>query len=88
MNRALKRLWKDRSGSVAIEYPLLMALLAVGLISGLIQLGGSVGQMFSTAAGAMSPAVAASADPAPPPEAPAASDPEPAPPPEEEEDDD
>lgn len=31
--KALKTLWKDETGTVAVEYALLLALIAVGTIS-------------------------------------------------------
>lgn len=66
MSRALRKLWNDRSGTAAIEYPLLMALIAVGVIGALIQLGGSVTQLLSTVAGHVSPLAAVAAPAAPP----------------------
>lgn len=72
MSRALRKLWNDQSGTAAIEYPLLMALIAVGMIGVLIHFGGSVTQLLSTVAGHVSPLAAVAAPAAPP-----APDPEP-----------
>ncbi len=74
MGWALRNLWNDESGTAAIEYPLLMALIAVGLIGALTQLGGSLDQLNSTVAANISPAAEAAPPPAPPPPDP---DPEP-----------
>jgi pilus assembly protein Flp/PilA len=82
MSRALRKLWNDESGTAAIEYPLLMALIAVGLIGALTQLGGSLDQLNSTVAANISPV----AEVAPPPAASEPAPPPPDPPPDEDDD--
>lgn len=51
------RLWPDRSGSVASEYAVLAAIVAVLAIGGLLALSDAVGELFgytgSEAGGAM-----------------------------------
>ena len=44
----LLALIKDESGATAIEYSLIMALVAVAAISGMRYLGTSLGSLFST----------------------------------------
>jgi len=66
MRRALRKLWNDQSGTAAIEYPLLMALIAVGMIGVLMHFEGSVTQLPSTVAGHVSPLAAVAAPAAPP----------------------
>jgi pilus assembly protein Flp/PilA len=44
---ALRRFTADRSGATAIEYGLIAALIAVGLITAMTVFGGSMGGMFN-----------------------------------------
>jgi pilus assembly protein Flp/PilA len=43
-----RRLRTDKRGATAIEYGLLVALIAVAMMGGLSTLGGGVGGMWST----------------------------------------
>jgi pilus assembly protein Flp/PilA len=48
MMRLLKSFLADTRGATAIEYGLMAALIAVGLIAGLSALGGSLDNTFQT----------------------------------------
>lgn len=43
----LKSLWKDDSGSTAVEYGLIAALVSVAVISTLMVMGTSLGTLFA-----------------------------------------
>lgn len=45
--RSCSRLAADRSGVAAIEYAILVSLIAVGLVGALVNLGGSVERSFN-----------------------------------------
>lgn len=45
--RTLIKLWKDESGATAIEYGLIAALIAVGVIAGANALSGSITTAFT-----------------------------------------
>jgi pilus assembly protein Flp/PilA len=45
--RASKRFWKDESGVTAIEYGLIAALIALGIIAGATALGGKLSTLFT-----------------------------------------
>ena len=47
IRRTLRRLLTDKKGATAIEYGLIVALIAVALMSGLRSLGGGAGGMWS-----------------------------------------
>lgn len=51
MKQALKRFWADNSGATAIEYGLIVALLAVALIAALETMGGTLSNFFNSTAG-------------------------------------
>jgi pilus assembly protein Flp/PilA len=57
----LRSLIADESGATAIEYGLIAALVSVAAIGALTQMGGSLDQMFTRVATALSGAVAAPA---------------------------
>jgi pilus assembly protein Flp/PilA len=50
MRSLVKVLWKDESGQGLVEYALIIALVAVGLIAILLVLRNSVGNVFRNAA--------------------------------------
>lgn len=62
----LRKLWNDESGTAAIEYPLLAALIVLASIGALIQLSGSLDRMFTMVAAKISDLPIATS-PAPPP---------------------
>ncbi len=64
----LRKLWKDESGTAAIEYPLLVALIAIGAIVVLFQLSGSLNKLFSAVAAQISPLAEIASPPPPPPD--------------------
>lgn len=43
MKNMIKKFWSDESGATAIEYGLIVGLIAVASIGGMQQLGGGVG---------------------------------------------
>jgi pilus assembly protein Flp/PilA len=44
---SIARLAKDEAGATAIEYGLIAALIALGIIGSLVALSGNVGNMFN-----------------------------------------
>ena len=50
IRRTLRRLLTDKKGATAIEYGLIVALIAVALMSGLSRLGGGAGGMWTNIA--------------------------------------
>ncbi len=48
MTNLVKRFVKDESGATAIEYGLIAALIAVGIIAAATALGGSLSGLFET----------------------------------------
>jgi pilus assembly protein Flp/PilA len=56
MKNFLMRFVNDESGVTAIEYGLIAALISVAIIAILIQLGGSLIQIFTTIANALATA--------------------------------
>ncbi len=59
MQALLGRLWEDNSGQGLVEYALIIALVAIGLIAILTVLRNSVGTVFKTSATALNGAPAA-----------------------------
>lgn len=53
MMRNLKRLWSDEAGPTAVEYGLMVALIAVIIIVGAGLLGSNVNQTFNDVAAKM-----------------------------------
>lgn len=53
MTSLFRRLAKNRSGATAIEYTLIAALIAVASIVAMRNLGGTVNNVLTTAANAM-----------------------------------
>jgi pilus assembly protein Flp/PilA len=51
MQAVLREFWDDRSGQGLVEYALIIALVAVGLIAILLVLRNSIGNVFYNAAG-------------------------------------
>ncbi len=49
--QALRNLFQDESGASAVEYGLLVALIAVVIIGAVTMLGNSISTMFTTVAG-------------------------------------
>ncbi len=50
MNRFWKAFWSEESGQGLVEYALIIALVAVGLIAILLVLRNSIGNVFNNAA--------------------------------------
>ena len=50
MRQMLKRLWSDESGQGMVEYALIVALVAIGLIAVFLFLRNSTGEVLNTAA--------------------------------------
>jgi pilus assembly protein Flp/PilA len=48
--QVLQKLWSDESGQGLVEYALIIALVAVGLIAILLVLRNSIGNVFNNAA--------------------------------------
>jgi pilus assembly protein Flp/PilA len=46
----MRKLWNDESGATAVEYGLMVALIAVAIIAAVTFLGGSIGNSFNNAA--------------------------------------
>jgi pilus assembly protein Flp/PilA len=46
MVAAMKRFWNDESGATAVEYGLMVALIAVAIILAVTALGGNLATMF------------------------------------------
>ncbi|MFI4933198.1 MAG: Flp family type IVb pilin [Caulobacterales bacterium] len=53
MSKFVSRLMKDESGATAIEYGLIVALIAVVIISAVTTLGGNLNKSLSTAGSAI-----------------------------------
>ena len=53
MHHLMRNLWADESGQGLVEYALIIALVAIGLILILTVLRNSIGQVFKTSAGAL-----------------------------------
>lgn len=53
MKTLISRFYKDESGATAIEYGLIAALIAVGLITVLGTLGGNLQATFTSVAGSL-----------------------------------
>lgn len=45
--RALRSLWRDQSGATAVEYGMILALIVIGLIAVVAQLGKTTGDMWN-----------------------------------------
>jgi pilus assembly protein Flp/PilA len=56
----LKRFWSDESGQGMVEYALIVALVAIGLIAVFLFLRNSTGDVLNTAADSLQDAPAAS----------------------------
>jgi pilus assembly protein Flp/PilA len=57
--KTIAKFAKDESGATAIEYGLIAALIAVGIIAAATTLGGSISNTFSKVSGKMDAAVTA-----------------------------
>jgi Flp pilus assembly pilin Flp len=44
--RAMRRFWRDESGAVSIEYSLLLAVIAILVVSTIRQIGERVGELL------------------------------------------
>ncbi len=53
---AITKLWQDESGASAVEYGLLVALIAVVIITAVSTLGRSISTMFTSVSNAISSA--------------------------------
>ena len=53
MGRTIKRLWSDEEGPTAVEYGLMVALIAVVIIAAVQALGNNVNTTFQRVSGAM-----------------------------------
>jgi pilus assembly protein Flp/PilA len=51
MVAAMKRFWNDESGATAVEYGLMVALIAVVIIIGVTLLGTTLNDLFTGVAG-------------------------------------
>jgi pilus assembly protein Flp/PilA len=51
MSSMLKRFWEDESGQGLVEYVLIIALVAIGLIAVMIVFRDAIGRIFDTIAG-------------------------------------
>ena len=49
--QALRMLWRDEEGATAVEYGLMVALIAAVIIASVTLLGGNVDATFNTVAG-------------------------------------
>ncbi len=49
----IRKLFKDESGASAVEYGLLVALIAVVIIAAVTTLGGNLSSQFNSVAGAI-----------------------------------
>lgn len=54
MSKLLARFYKDEAGATAIEYGLIAALIAVGIITAAKSLGTQINTTFNSAANGMS----------------------------------
>lgn len=50
MTKLLSKLWKDEEGATAVEYGIMVALIALVIIGGVTLLGTNLQQTFNTAA--------------------------------------
>jgi pilus assembly protein Flp/PilA len=48
MVAAMKRFWNDESGATAVEYGLMVALIAVAIIGAVFLLGGKLSALFTS----------------------------------------
>jgi pilus assembly protein Flp/PilA len=55
MVAAMKRFWNDESGATAVEYGLMVALIAVVIIAGVTLLGSNLNTRFNNTANAIGP---------------------------------
>jgi len=53
---AIRNLWQDESGASAVEYGLLVALIAVVIIGSVTTLGQTISNMFTRVSSALSTA--------------------------------
>ncbi len=53
MVRMMKKLWRDQEGPTAVEYGLMVALIAIVIITVVTQLGTNVQGTFQTISNAM-----------------------------------
>lgn len=53
---AIRNLWQDESGASAVEYGLLVALIAVVIITAVSMLGKTLSNTFTSVSGAISSA--------------------------------
>lgn len=60
MRQLVKRFWSDDSGQGMVEYALIVALVAIGLIAVFLFLRNSTGDVLNTAADSLQNAPAAS----------------------------
>ena len=51
--RLVKRLWRDEEGPTAVEYGLMVALIAIVIIAAVQALGNNLNTTFQTMAGSM-----------------------------------
>lgn len=51
--QALRRLWRDEEGATAVEYGLMVALIAAVIIVAVTLLGTNLSTLFNTVAGAI-----------------------------------
>ena len=65
MRNLLKHLWSDESGQGMVEYALIVALVAIGLIAVFLYLRNSTGDVLDTAGDSLQNAPAASYVPTP-----------------------
>jgi pilus assembly protein Flp/PilA len=49
----LIQLWKDEEGATAVEYGIMVALIAVVIIAAVTTVGGNLSGMFTTVAGSL-----------------------------------
>ncbi|WP_241126809.1 Flp family type IVb pilin [Novosphingobium terrae] len=54
MSGCLQRLWRDRRGATAIEYGLIVALIALSLVAGAKGIGNQLTTTFNAASSGMS----------------------------------
>jgi pilus assembly protein Flp/PilA len=55
MVAAVKRFWNDESGATAVEYGLMVALIAVVIITAVALLGTNLSTRFNTVANSIGP---------------------------------
>jgi pilus assembly protein Flp/PilA len=53
MVAAMKRFWNDESGATAVEYGLMVALIAVVIIVAVALIGTNLSEMFTDVAGSI-----------------------------------